>query len=377
MSTVGLVVNPTAGRGRGRTGGERTAAALRSAGHDVVDLSAPSLALAQESADAAVRGHAGRSRVDALVVVGGDGMVHLGVNAAAGTGTPLGIVAVGTGNDFAHALGLPTGRVDPCVDAVVRALTHRTTRAVDAARVTTPATGDTRATTGPGGHGPTAPPPGTAPHEASREASRVMVPRWYAGVLSAGVDAAVNAYANAATWPRGRARYARSALREIARYRPYGYRVTLAGVPDAPSTGSPPDVIAGAPLVPGAGPDGPTLVWESPGALVSVANGPRVGGGIRIAPDALVDDALLDVVLAGPFTRRGAAAIFPGMYAGRHLTNPGVGTVRARVVTIEPTAAGATPPHAFADGEHLGPLPLRVEIVPGALHVLTSTPPTA
>ncbi|WP_454043912.1 diacylglycerol/lipid kinase family protein [Cellulosimicrobium sp. Marseille-Q8652] len=362
MSTVGLVVNPTAGRGRGRTGGERTAAALRSAGHDVVDLSAPSLALAQESADAAVRGHGGRCAVDALVVVGGDGMVHLGVNAVAGTGTPLGIVAVGTGNDFAHALGIPTGRVDPCVDALVRSVVDGTVRTVDAARVTAALPATTVPSVPVPPTAPSVPPHGAALHP--------LVPRWYGGVLSAGVDAAVNAHANAATWPRGRARYARSALREILRYRPYGYRVTLTGVPHV--TGPLPDVLAGAPLLPGDGPDGPTLVWESPGALVSVANGPRVGGGVRIAPDAVLDDGLLDVVLAGPFTRRGAAAVFPGMYAGRHLTNPHVGVLRARVVTIEPTAAGATPPHAFADGEHVGPLPLRVEVVPGAVRLLTA-----
>jgi diacylglycerol kinase (ATP) len=353
VSTVALVVNPTAGRGRGRSAGVRTADALRAAGYDVVDLSAPSLPLAQESADAAVRGagpgSATHPGVDALVVVGGDGMVHLGVNAAAGTGVPLGIVAVGTGNDFAHALGLPTGRTDRCVDALLAALdppaptsgSPGSTRAVDAARVT-------------GDHLP--------------------APRWYAGVLSAGVDAAVNAHANAATWPRGRSRYARSALTEITRYRPYGFRVTLRGVPDRDDL---PDVLAGAPLVHETTADDGAVVWESPGALVSVANGPRIGGGIRIAPDAVLDDGLLDVVLAGPFGRWGAARIFPGMYAGRHLANPGVGTLRARSVTIDPTEAGATPPHAFADGEHLGPLPVRVDVAPGALRLLTAPPASA
>ncbi len=342
MSVVGLVVNPTAGRGRGRAAGALTGDALRAAGHVVVDLSAPSLPLAQESAEAAVRGGGGATpgpAVEALVVVGGDGMVHLGVNATAGTGVPLGIVAVGTGNDFAHGLALPTKHPDRCVRALLAALgpaasAAPTVRAVDAARVT-------------GEHLP--------------------APRWYAGVLSAGLDAAVNAHANAATWPRGRARYARSALTEITRYHPFGYRVTLAGVPAGTVV---PDVLAGVVLGRDDGPDGPTLVWESPGAVVAVANGPRIGGGVRIAPDASLEDGLLDVVLAGPFSRWGAARIFPGMYAGRHLTNPGVGTLRARTVTVEPTSAGATPPHAFADGEHLAPLPLRVDVAPGALHVL-------
>jgi len=350
MSTVALVVNPTAGRGRGRAAGERTARALRDAGHDVVDLSAPSLPLAQESADAAVRGGTGGGAAHgALVVVGGDGMVHLGVNATAGTGVPLGVVAVGTGNDFAHAVGLPTGRADRCVDALLAALgaagADPAVRAVDAGRVT-------------GEH--------------------LGAPHWYAGVLSAGIDAAVNAHANAATWPRGRARYARSALAELSRYRPYGYRVTVRGVPVGDDV---PDVLAGAPLLrdghrTGAGADahdGGTLVWESPGALVSVANGPRFGGGVRIAPDAALDDGLLDLVVAGAFGRWGATRVFPGMYAGRHLAHPAVGTLRATSVTISPTAAGAPPPHAFADGEHLGPLPVRVDVAPGAVRVLHAT----
>lgn len=355
MSTVALVVNPTAGRGRGRTAGARTAEALTAAGHDVLDLSAPSLPLAQESADAAVRGTGAAAGVDALVVVGGDGMVHLGVNATAGTGVPLGIVAVGTGNDFAHALDLPTGRPDRCVDALLGALGPAASagarvRVVDAARVT-------------GEH--------------------VPVARWYAGVLSAGIDAAVNAHANAATWPRGRSRYARSALTEITRYRPYGYRVTVRGVPVGDDV---PDVLAGAPLLPApdaaqhpdgaGGPDGRAFVWESPGALVAVANSPRFGGGVRVAPDAAPDDGLLYVVVAGPLGRWGAARVFPGMYAGRHLAHRAVGAVRATSVTVEPTAAGAAPPHAFADGEHLGPLPLRVDVAPGALRVLDAAAPT-
>lgn len=333
MTTVGLVVNPTAGRGRGAAAGARTAAALRDTGHDVVHLSGPSLPLAQESADAAARGD---HPVDVLVVVGGDGMVHLGVNAVAGTPVPLGVVAVGTGNDFAHALDLPTRAVGPCVDALLDAVDAGRERRVDAARVT-------------GAHLPAA--------------------RWYAGVLSAGVDAAVNAHANAATWPRGRARYARSALREISRYRPYGYRVTLDGA-QGPGGGEPPGLVAGVPVRVEPGPDGPRVVWESPGALVAVANAPRIGGGIRIAPGADLADGLLDVVVAGALTRADAARTFPGMYAGRHLRHPGVGALRARAVTVEATDAGAPPPHAFADGEHLGALPVRVEAVPGALAVL-------
>ena len=53
--------------------------------------------------------------VEALVVLGGDGMVHLGVQAVAGTGTPLGIIPAGTGNDVARYFDLP--RKDPVAAA--------------------------------------------------------------------------------------------------------------------------------------------------------------------------------------------------------------------------------------------------------------------
>ena len=89
--TIGLVVNPTSGQGRGRALGARTAELLAAAGHVVVDLSAPSADAALQRCSAAVA-----TGLDTLVVVGGDGMVHLGVNAVAGSATALGVVAAGT-----------------------------------------------------------------------------------------------------------------------------------------------------------------------------------------------------------------------------------------------------------------------------------------
>ncbi|WP_265521218.1 diacylglycerol/lipid kinase family protein [Oerskovia flava] len=330
MSTIGVVVNPTAGRGRGRRDGARTLALLREAGHTVVDLSGPNLPLALETAHAGVH-HDTRlapgtaDGLDALVVVGGDGMVHLGVNAVAGTTTPLGIVAVGSGNDTAAALGLPVRDVRAAVTTALDALTAP--RTIDAATVRTHHPSGTAADT----------PAGTAPDTA---------PRWFCGVLSAGIDAAVNARANRQRWPRGSARYVRAVVAELARFVPYGYRLTLTGA------------------------DGHPHVWESPGSLVAVANGPRIGGGVRIAPDARLDDGLLDVVVAGPLTRLGAARIFPGMYAGRHVHHRSVHVHQVTHVVLEATTAGHAPPPAFADGEHIGNLPLEVHVHPGALRVL-------
>ncbi|WP_273654705.1 diacylglycerol/lipid kinase family protein [Cellulomonas fimi] len=303
MRHVGVVVNPTAGRGRGVEAGRRVHELLVARGMKVEDLSAPTLAQATDRARAAaVQG------LDALVVVGGDGMVHLGANVVAGTALPLGIVAAGTGNDIARTLGLPRGDVEAAVGVVERAL-DTGPRRVDAVRV------------------------GTPEHSAHE---------WYVGVLSCGIDAAVNARANTMTWPRGSARYVRALAAELASFRPYGYRVTL-----------------------------DDRTWESAGTLVAIANVPWFGGGLKIAPDARVDDGLLDVVVAGPLSRAAVTRIFPGIYQGRHVDHPAVTVVRSRSVVVEPLVdVGATPPPAFADGERVGPLPLRVQVDPGALSVL-------
>lgn len=319
---IGLVVNPTAGHGRGRRAGLRTAELLTAAGHDVVDLSAGSVgdALAQARLACA-------EGIDALVVVGGDGMVHLGVNAVVRTRTPLGIVAVGSGNDFAATLGLPLHDAARAV-AVIRTALASGPRPVDAVHVTP--------------HLPTAHPNGPSDaHHADLHADTSLGGRWYAGTLSLGLDAAINATANTYRWPTGHGRYLRAVLACLRTFTPYGYRLTLDGT-----------------------------VQETLGTLVAVSSGPRVGGGLRIAPDAQVDDGLLHVVHAGPLSRASILRIFPGIYRGRHVHHHAVTVTHARTVVVEGTTAGAPPPVAYADGEAVGPVPLRAEIHPGVLRVL-------
>jgi diacylglycerol kinase (ATP) len=299
---IGVVVNPTAGRGRGAGEGRHLLDAARARGHEVHDLSAPDLRAAEQRVRQAVV-----DGLDVLVVAGGDGMVHLGVNAVAGTDLPLGIVASGTGNDIARAMGLPRHDVKAAVATIERGL-EGGGRPVDAVVV-----------------GP--------PDYSARE--------WFIGVLSCGVDAAVNARANALSWPKGSARYLRALRIELMRFRPYGYRITL---------------------------DDET--WESTGTLVAIGNGGLFGGGMRIAPDAQMDDGLLDVVIAGPLSRSELLTVFPRVYSGSHVQHPACSVRRSRSVLIEHSHVGPEPPAAMADGEHIGPLPLLVQVQPGAVRLL-------
>ena len=339
---LGVVINPTAGKGRAARAGPAVIGALLEAGHDVWDLTGATADLGLEHARRAVA-----DGIDALVVVGGDGMVHLGAQAVASTSTSLAILAMGTGNDFARNLGLPVGDVAACIDTLLATLAAdaRPPRAIDALRVT-----------GPG--------------LTSRKVAGEPL-RWVAGAVSAGLDAAVNERANAMVRPRGSSRYVIAALREIAAWSAWDYRLTFEQVPGTPAE------IAAITSLDGFGDlgddaDGTRLVWDARGALVTVANGSHIGGGIPVAPLASIDDGYADVIIATDVGRRGAITLFPQLLRGRNLRNPQVRMVRARAVTLEPAEHGRLPriPSVFGDGEFLGTLPLRVEVCPRALRVL-------
>ncbi|MFF2524332.1 diacylglycerol kinase family protein [Streptomyces liangshanensis] len=99
---ITLLVRPTAQRGRGAHAARPAASAFRAAGLSVTTVTGTDPADTLRRARAAVA-----AGTRALIAVGGDGTVSLALQAVAGTATPLGVVAAGTGNDFARTLGLP------------------------------------------------------------------------------------------------------------------------------------------------------------------------------------------------------------------------------------------------------------------------------
>jgi diacylglycerol kinase (ATP) len=160
--------------------------------------------------------------------------------------------------------------------------------------------------------------------------------KWFLGVLAAGFDAVVNERANQLTWPKGPMRYNLAILRELPVFR---------AIPD------------------GLVLDGQRIDTEA--MLVAVGNGPAYGGGMRVTPDASFDDGLLDVLILGKISTFEFLRVFPKVFKGNHVSHPAVQILQARSVRLE--ASGIV---SYADGERFAPLPMAMEVVPGALTVL-------
>jgi diacylglycerol kinase (ATP) len=178
-----VLANPSSGRGSGARVASQAADRLRHAGHEVVERAGRDAAEAEQIAHQVVAAGA-----ETLVVVGGDGMVHLALQAVAGSRTRLGLVPAGTGNDVARYFDLPRDDVAAAVDVVCAG--HE--RAVDVARA-----GE----------------------------------RHFLTVLAAGFDAIVNERANAMRWPRGQMRYNIATLAELRTFAPIPYHLDLDGTP--------------------------------------------------------------------------------------------------------------------------------------------------
>jgi YegS/Rv2252/BmrU family lipid kinase len=185
MRQFTAIVNPTAGGSAGAAALLRVARLLREAGAGLETEYSRSLTHAQELARQAGE----RDRV--VLAVGGDGIAGGIGGALSGTGTPLGLVPAGRGNDFARALGLPG---DPA--ELARVLLHHRPRLVDTIEV-----------------------------ESAVHPRAVVL-----GSVYAGVDALANRHANHAGLLRGAASYYAGGLRAVTTWRAATYQVTVDGV---------------------------------------------------------------------------------------------------------------------------------------------------
>jgi YegS/Rv2252/BmrU family lipid kinase len=162
-------------------------------------------------------------------------------------------------------------------------------------------------------------------------------------IASCGFDSDANRIANEAKWIKGNLVYAYAALRALASWKPATFTLTTDGVPR-----------------------------EVTGYSVGVCNSRYYGGGMQAAPDAEIDDGLLDVEASGNVSKlrflRGLGKIF----SGEHRELIDVQSWRGTEVRVE----ADRPFDVYADGDRIAELPATVTLLPGALNVIAPGPPS-
>jgi YegS/Rv2252/BmrU family lipid kinase len=107
-------------------------------------------------------------------------------------------------------------------------------------------------------------------------------------------------------------------------------------------------------------------VYDGPLVLAAVANGRHFGGGMTVAPDAAIDDGWLDLVMITDLNRRQLVMRLPLLYRGIHIHDSAVQVHRGRVIEVDAPEGEIA---LEVDGEPLGTLPTRIEVLPRALTI--------
>lgn len=237
-----------------------------------------------------------------LLAMGGDGTFQALVNAASGADVLLGILPAGGGNDFAAALGLPDNPIK-----AVQAILQGGVCLVDLVRVRT----------------------------ADGQA------RLYAGGGGVGLDAEAARYATGAyRHIPGRFRYIASAVRALLGYVPIEVHLDFR----ESDLGS----------------------MRTKALLAGVLNTPTYGAGLRLAPEADINDGLLDVVLIEDLSLFGVLTLLPRLMGTGELR-----TTRVKRWRVPRLRLATDRPSLFhGDGEILGPTPVEIEVAPKAARVL-------
>ena len=245
------------------------------------------------------------NRGETIAALSGDGMV----GAIADTlrdleGAVLGVLPGGRGNDLARVLGIPEDAIAAC-----ETIAGGIPRAIDLGVV-----GDT----------------------VSGDSDRAFV-----GIASVGFDSEANRIANEAPAWLGGLVYAYGALGALISWRPAHFEIEL---------------------------DPPGERHSFTAYSIGAANSKAYGGGMRAAPDAMLDDGLLEVVVLESVSKLSfLTKILPKVFSGRHVHEPSVRVFRAAEVAI----SADRPFTMYADGDPIGELPVRVRALPGAVTVLT------
>jgi len=243
-------------------------------------------------------------RGETVAALSGDGMIGVVADTLrAIEGAVLGVLPGGRGNDLARVLGIGDDPIAACATIV-----HGIPRAMDLGEVSE------KGRAGPG--------------------------RAFVGIASVGFDSDANRIANEAPPWLGGLVYAYAALRALAAWRPATFEIEL---------------------------DPPGERRRFTGYSVGAANSKAYGGGMRAAPDAMLDDGLLEVVILETVSKLTfVTTILPRVFKGTHVHLPTVHVFRAAEIEV----SADRPFTMYADGDPIGDLPVRVRAVRGAVNVL-------
>jgi len=259
-------------------------------------------------------------QADVILLFGGDGTIHRHLGQLVRLGLPVLVVPAGSGNDFAHSLGL--GRVRDSLAAWRKFCAGEVNvRSIDL--------GVIAAVENAGG--------APAPHGT----------RYFCCVAGVGLDGEVARRANRLPrWLRGHGGYGLTVVPTIFTFTPLLTKILTSSEGKDESW---------------------TVRSDQPTLVAAFANAPSFGGGMKIAPRAKMDDGLLDICMVGAVSPLRLLRLFPSVYSGHHLSIPEVEyfqTSRVRVETEHPL-------DVYADGEYVCRTPVEVGVHRAALKIVT------
>lgn len=247
---------------------------------------------------------------ETVVALGGDGLVGVLADTLREIpGSVLGVLPGGRGNDLARVLGIPDDAVAACA-TIAQGIVRRVDLGVVYDVPDAPDAGGGRA---------------------------------FVGIASAGFDSEANRIANEAPSWLGGLVYAYGALRALLSWRPARFEVEL----DA---------------------DGERHAFV--GYSIAAANSRAYGGGMHLAPQARLDDGLLEVVAIERVSKLRFLANLPRVFKGTHVELPSVEVLRA----AEARFFADRPFTMYADGDPIGELPVTVRALAGAVAMIVPRP---
>ena len=262
------------------------------------------------------------TEADVILIFGGDGTIHRHLSQLVKLQRPVLVAPRGSGNDFARALGL--NRVRDSVAAWAKFVAaQQNIRHIDLGTIT--------------------------PLDVPPSSARYSVPgtRYFCCAGGCGLDSETARRANQLpAWLRARGGYAISLVRALRRFKPVGMKIDSSVQARSQTT-----------------PDG-----YIPAMLLAFANAPFYGGGMRLAPKAVLDDHKLDFCLVRQVNKLRLSYLFPSVYFGRHLGIPEVEYFQGDRLRLETDR----PVDVYADGEYVCHTPIEVGVAPGILKVVTS-----